>query len=43
MVDGQRAGPTPAPLVGQHNEELYRSDLGMSADDLAALAAEGVI
>jgi len=43
MVDGQRIGPAPAPLVGQHNDELYRGDLGMSAHDLTTLAAEGVI
>jgi len=43
MVDGRRTGPAPAPLVGQHNQEIFCRDLGMSALDVAALAAEGVI
>ncbi|MSP40588.1 MAG: CoA transferase [Deltaproteobacteria bacterium] len=43
MVDGKRTGPSPAPLVGQHNHEVLCGELGMSTDDLAALTAEGVI
>jgi crotonobetainyl-CoA:carnitine CoA-transferase CaiB-like acyl-CoA transferase len=31
-----------APLLGEHNAEVY-SEIGMSADDLVALRAEGVI
>jgi crotonobetainyl-CoA:carnitine CoA-transferase CaiB-like acyl-CoA transferase len=33
----------PAPLLGEHNQELYIGDLGMNSDDLVALQAEGVI
>jgi crotonobetainyl-CoA:carnitine CoA-transferase CaiB-like acyl-CoA transferase len=32
-----------APLIGEHNEEIYCGDLGMSNDDLVALRASGVI
>jgi crotonobetainyl-CoA:carnitine CoA-transferase CaiB-like acyl-CoA transferase len=43
MVDGRRTGPARAPLLGEHNHEVYCGELGMSAEDLAVLAAAGVI
>jgi crotonobetainyl-CoA:carnitine CoA-transferase CaiB-like acyl-CoA transferase len=33
----------PAPLLGEHNQDIYIGDLGMTSDDLVALQAEGVI
>ena len=36
----EHAGPE---RVGQHNEEVYCGRLGLSRDDLAALARKGVV
>lgn len=33
----------PAPLVGQHNDDVYRGLLGYSEDQLAALRERGVV
>jgi formyl-CoA transferase len=34
---------TSAPLLGQHNEEVYAEVLGYTAEQLAELREEGVI
>ncbi len=34
---------TPAPTLGEHNDEILAGILGLSAEDMASLAAEGVI
>jgi crotonobetainyl-CoA:carnitine CoA-transferase CaiB-like acyl-CoA transferase len=33
----------PGPAIGQHNAEVFGELLGMSAGDISALQAEGVI
>jgi crotonobetainyl-CoA:carnitine CoA-transferase CaiB-like acyl-CoA transferase len=33
----------PAPLLGQHNQEVYGEVLGKSADDLARLSSDGIV
>ena len=43
MVDGRRAAPSPAPLLGQHNKDVLCGELGLSSNEVAILAAEKVI
>lgn len=35
--------PGPAPLLGQHNEEIYMGLLGFSAEEMERLKKEGII
>jgi formyl-CoA transferase len=39
-VDGPRSA---APLLGQHNDEVYSGTLGYSAEQLAELKEQGVV
>jgi crotonobetainyl-CoA:carnitine CoA-transferase CaiB-like acyl-CoA transferase len=32
-----------APLIGEHNEEIYRQELGISSGELAELKGQGVV
>jgi crotonobetainyl-CoA:carnitine CoA-transferase CaiB-like acyl-CoA transferase len=43
LVDGQRHGPSPAPMLGQHNSEVLGGELGLSGEELEILAADGAI
>jgi hypothetical protein len=43
MVDGERSGPSPGPLLGQHNDEVFRGELGLERRELEVLVGEGII
>ena len=31
------------PLIGQHNDEIYQGELGLTAEEVASLQSEGII
>jgi crotonobetainyl-CoA:carnitine CoA-transferase CaiB-like acyl-CoA transferase len=35
--------PRRAPLIGEHNEEIYGKELGIPHDDLIALVEAGIV
>ena len=43
LSDAGRASPLPPPLLGQHTAEVLKERLGMTADEVEALRAEGVV
>ena len=43
LIDGQRARPTAAPFLGEHNAEVFTGLLGLTGTDLADLPQAGVI
>lgn len=43
LSDTNEDSYTPAPLLGQHTDEVLHGLLGMSADAIAALRAQGVV
>ncbi len=43
-LDGRvPVAPRPAPLLGQHNDEVWRDLVGLSADELEGYRADGVV
>jgi crotonobetainyl-CoA:carnitine CoA-transferase CaiB-like acyl-CoA transferase len=43
-LDGERpVAPSPAPQLGQHNEDVWCGLVGLTADELAGYRAEGII
>jgi crotonobetainyl-CoA:carnitine CoA-transferase CaiB-like acyl-CoA transferase len=38
-----KAPMVPSPRIGQHNDEIYGTWLGLPVEEIAALKAEGVI
>ena len=43
MSETRQGFRTPAPVLGQHNEEIYCNLLGYSKEELAQMTAEGII
>jgi crotonobetainyl-CoA:carnitine CoA-transferase CaiB-like acyl-CoA transferase len=43
VVGATHAVPTPAPTLGQHNEEIWCDEVGITPTELARLRASGVV
>jgi 2-methylfumaryl-CoA isomerase len=42
-IDGRYAASTPAPALGEHTQDLLAERLGLTPDEIAGLAARGII
>ncbi len=42
-ISGEKWRQSPAPRLGEHNEEVFSGCLGLALEDLAVLKAQGVI
>lgn len=42
-IDGKRPKPAPAPMLGQHNYEVYCGELGLEKHELDLLVTGGII
>jgi 2-methylfumaryl-CoA isomerase len=38
-----REQPTPAPLLGEHSDEILAGELGLNQDEIDRLRREGVV
>jgi crotonobetainyl-CoA:carnitine CoA-transferase CaiB-like acyl-CoA transferase len=43
VFSGERQNIHRAPLLGEHNEDIYCAELGISGEDLVTLKKAGVI
>jgi benzylsuccinate CoA-transferase BbsE subunit len=43
VISGQRPGISPAPFIGEHNDDIYAGELGYSQDRLCKLRERGII
>lgn len=43
VMDGRQVPAAPAPRVGEHTDEVLAESLGLGADRLAALRADGIL
>ncbi len=43
IIDGERPTAAPAPLLGQHNSDVYGRELGLDREKLEVLTSEGII
>ena len=43
LSESELAIQRPAPMLGEHNDEVYRELLGLNADEIAELKAKGTI
>ena len=43
VFSGERQDIHRAPLIGEHNEDIYRGELGISGEEFVTLKEAGII